>query len=101
MFRRRRPLMRAAVVGGSAFAAGRHMANNSNREAAQDEQISEVQQAQAAAPAPAPAAAAAAPAPTSETDKIAALSRLGDMLKSGVLTQAEFDVEKQKVLEGG
>lgn len=99
MFRRRRPLMRAAVVGGSAFAAGRHMANNSNREAAQDEQISEVQQAQAAAPAPAPAAAA--PAPTSETDKIAALSRLGDMLKSGVLTQAEFDVEKQKVLEGG
>lgn len=101
MFRRRRPLLRAAVVGGAGVAAGRHMANNANQEAAQDEQINQLQDAQApAAPPAAPAPPVAAP-PPDESDRIAALSRLGDLLKSGVLTQAEFDVEKQKVLEGG
>ncbi len=102
MFRRRRPLMRAAVVGGSAFVAGRHVANNNAHEAAQDEQINQMQQAQAApaAPPPAPAQPAAA-APPAESDRLATLSRLGDLLQSGVLTQAEFDAEKQKVLGGG
>jgi hypothetical protein len=94
--------MRAAVVGGSAFVAGRHVANNKAHEAAQDEQINQMQQAQApaqpVAAAPPPPAAAA---PTSESDRIAALSRLGDLLQSGVLTQAEFDAEKQKLLGSG
>ena len=36
MFRRRRPLLRAAVVGGGAYAAGRHMANKSNQQAADE-----------------------------------------------------------------
>jgi hypothetical protein len=102
MFRRRRPLMRAAVVGGSAFAVGRHVANNNAHEAAQDEQIDQMQNAQAPAAPPPPAPVApAAPAPATEEDRLASLSRLGDLLQSGVLTQAEFDAEKAKVLGGG
>jgi len=39
MIRRRRPLMRAAVVGGGAYAAGRHMARKSQEaQYAEDEQ---------------------------------------------------------------
>ena len=34
MFRRRRPLLRAAVVGGGAYVAGKHMANKANDQAA-------------------------------------------------------------------
>ena len=33
MFRRRRPLLRAAVVGGGAYVAGKHMANKANDQA--------------------------------------------------------------------
>jgi len=44
MFMRRRPLMRAAVVGGGAYIAGKHKARKSDQRAAdeanQDERIS-------------------------------------------------------------
>ena len=36
----------------------------------------------------------------SEADRIAALKNLKDLLDSGVLTQAEFDSQKQKLLNG-
>ena len=45
MFRRRRPLLRAAVVGGGAYAAGRHMgrlskrSSSSTREADQNQRL--------------------------------------------------------------
>ena len=39
MFRRRRPLLRAAAVGGTAYVAGKHMERNAQeRAAAEDEQ---------------------------------------------------------------
>ena len=34
MLRRRRPLLRAAAVGGGAYIAGKHMANKANEQAA-------------------------------------------------------------------
>ena len=50
MFVRRRPLLRAAVVGGGAYVAGRHMANKANEQAAyqaqQDDRISQLEQQQ-------------------------------------------------------
>ena len=56
---RRRPLMRAAVVGGGAYMAGKHVANRqadqAGMEADQDARISDLEQQQAPAPAPAPA----------------------------------------------
>ena len=52
MFRRRRPLMRAAVVGGGAYMAGKHVANRQAEEAQyaadQDARISALEQQQAA-----------------------------------------------------
>ncbi len=116
MLRRRRPLLRTAAVGGVAYAAGSHMASKSaeqsQMEAQQNAQIADLQQQAAAAPpvaaAPAPPVyqqpvappAAAAPEPSSnmETDTLEQLKRLGELRDSKVLTEAEFEAAKQKIL---
>jgi hypothetical protein len=93
--------MRAAMVGGAGYAAGKRRARTEQHEYDQDAAIG--QQApppaaappQAAAPAPAPA-----PAAMSEADRIQALKNLKELLDTGVLTQAEFDAQKQKLLNG-
>ena len=50
MFRRRRPLLRAAAVGGGAYIAGKHVANRQAEQAAyeadQDQRISDLEQQQ-------------------------------------------------------
>src|SRR6516164_9800151 len=50
MLRRRRPLLRAAAVGGGAYIAGKHMANKANDQAAyeaqQDQRISDLESQQ-------------------------------------------------------
>jgi Short C-terminal domain len=91
MMRRRRPLRRAAVVGGVAVAA--HHAGARSAQAQADEQA----QYQEPAPAPPQAPAAAAPAAGSG-DLIGQLESLKKLLDEGVLTQAEFDTQKQKLL---
>jgi len=96
---RRRPLMRAAMVGGAGYAAGKRRAATEQHEYDQDAQLAGMQQAPPAA-APPPAAAAPAPAATSAADQIEALKNLKELLDSGVLTQAEFDAQKQKLLNG-
>jgi membrane protease subunit (stomatin/prohibitin family) len=93
---RRRPLLRAAMVGGAGYAAGKRRERSAQHEAYQDAQLDERQQAPAAA-APAPAAPAAA---MSEAEKLEALKNAKELLDSGVLTQAEFDAQKQKLLNG-
>ena len=54
MLRRRRPLLRAAAVGGGACIAGKHMANKANEQAAyeaqQDQRISDLESQQQAPP---------------------------------------------------
>ena len=91
---RRRPLARAAVVGGVAYHAGKRGAQNAAAEQAQDQQIADLQaQQQYAPPPPAPAAAAAGGA-----DMVTQLENLKKLLDEGVLTQAEFDMQKQKLL---
>jgi hypothetical protein len=90
--------MRAAMVGGAGYAVGKRRAAGQEHEAEQDAAIA--QQAPApAAPAP-PPAAAPAPAAMSDADRIQALKNLKELLDSGVLTQAEFDAQKQKLLNG-
>jgi membrane protease subunit (stomatin/prohibitin family) len=85
--------MRAAVIGGTAAYAGNRMAKSSQREADQNAQIADLQaqqqQQQYAAPAP------AAP----QEDSVEKLKQLKGLLDQGVLTQAEFDLEKQKILQ--
>ena len=47
------------------------------------------------------AAAAAAPAqPTDMGDRLAQLAQLGELLKAGILTEAEFQQQKAKILSG-
>jgi hypothetical protein len=99
---RRRPLLRAAMVGGSAYAAGKHVQRNQQHESAQDQEIAGMQGQQAPPPQaqyqPPPPPA---PAPASAADRVKALSDLKGLLDAGVLTQGEFEVEKQKILQGG
>jgi membrane protease subunit (stomatin/prohibitin family) len=88
--------MRAAMVGGAGYAVGKRRAASQEREAAQDQEIGELQQSQAPAPQQAPAAAPV----SSEADRIEALTKLKSLLDSGVLTQEQFDAERQKLLQG-
>ncbi len=94
MFMRRRPLLRAAVVGGGAYMAGKHMARKQDdqyaAEAEQNQRLSDLEsQQQPAAP------AAAAPASSATIDQ---LKQLSELHQQGVLTDAEFTAAKAKLL---
>ena len=58
--------------------------------------------AQYAAPAQPPQASAepAPPPPADMNDRLAQLKQLGELLSAGVLTQAEFDQQKARILNG-
>jgi len=93
---RRRPLLRAAAVGGTfaaGRAAGRRSAEQASAEAYQDQRITDLEgrpdqpQTQAAPPEGA--------APASAADQ---LSRLADLHQQGALTDEEFAAAKAKIL---
>jgi membrane protease subunit (stomatin/prohibitin family) len=94
--------MRAAMVGGAGYVAGKHMAAGRQREDAQDQEISQLEQTQGQ-PAPqrpqAQAPQQTTPV-TSEADRVEALTKLKSLLDDGVLTQEQFDAERQKLLQG-
>ncbi len=94
--RRRRPLLRAAAVGGGAYLAGKHrarrQADQEYQDAEQDQRISDLEQGQAAA---APPAAASQPAAPTMGDQ---LNQLADLHNQGVLSDAEFANAKAKLL---
>jgi|SRR5271165_3072689 len=100
---RRRPLMRAAVVGGGAYMAGKHVANRQAEQAQyeddQNARISDLEQQQQyqqpppqyqQPPPPAPAPAASSP-------MIDQLNQLADLHQQGVLTDDEFAAAKAKL----
>jgi putative oligomerization/nucleic acid binding protein len=93
LMRRRRPLMRAAMVGGVAYHAGKKVQEGREADADQDARMDDLEAQQAAS---APAAAPAAP----QVD-IEQLEKLAQLKDQGILTQAEFDVQKAKLLAGG
>jgi hypothetical protein len=103
MMRRRRPLMRTAMLGGAGYMVGKRAAQSSEREQGQEQRLDALEQqgARAAAPAaaasPPPAPAAGAPAPAAG-DVVAQLQQLKQLLDSGALTQDEFDAAKTKLL---
>jgi hypothetical protein len=84
------------MVGGTAYAAGRHAANTQQREEDQQARIDALEQQQAMASAPPPPAPAAA----QEPDLASKLTELKGLLDQGVLTQEEFTAAKQKLLAG-
>ena len=97
---RRRPLRRAAVVGGVAVAAHHAGTKSAQAQAAeqdQDQQIADLQAQQGQPQYAPPPPAAAAPEAGGE-DMVTQLENLKKLLDEGVLTQAEFDMQKQKLL---
>jgi hypothetical protein len=98
--RRRRPLMRAAMVGGGAYVAGKHVANNQAEQASQEQRIADLEAQQAAQQAPvaaAPVAAAPAAAPAGD-DVASKLLELKGLMDQGVLSPEEFQQAKAKLL---
>jgi hypothetical protein len=95
MFRRRRPLLRAAVVGGGAYVAGKRVANRradqDAQDADQDGRIDDLEQQQQVTGPPAAAPAAG----SSMADQ---LGQLADLHQKGVLTDDEFAAAKAKLL---
>jgi Short C-terminal domain len=96
---RRRPLLRAAAVGGGAYAFGKHRQRREEEDQAQA--YAEGQQsamAQAPAPAPAPAAPAAPARHVLTAEDTARLGELGSLHDQGILTDEEFAKQKANIL---
>jgi membrane protease subunit (stomatin/prohibitin family) len=84
-----RGVARTAVIAGTAT----HVSNNvSRRQANKWAQQDQQQQYQAPPPAAAPASGG--------DDKLAKLKELGELKAQGILTEAEFESEKAKILAG-
>ncbi len=148
---RRRPLLRAAAVGGAGYLAGKSAANKAQQMNSLEGQVQDLQAAQAATPEatpaptgyppgypPAPAyppqpgmpggpppmyaapyaspsayppqqtmpaesppPAASAPAPAPAADRLTQLKQLGELHQAGVLTDEEFQNEKQRIMGSG
>jgi Short C-terminal domain len=89
-----RGVARTAVVAGTATAVSNRVSRRqANRWSAQEEQQYQAQQYQQQqyAPPPPPAAAPA-------TDTVTQLKELADLRTQGILTDAEFEAQKAKIL---
>jgi hypothetical protein len=106
MFRRRRPLLRAAVVGGGAYVAGKRVAGRqaqqSQAEYDQDQRISDLEQQAPPAAQPGPPAAQptppAAPPAAATPSLLDQLNQLTTLHEQGALTDDEFTAAKAKLL---
>lgn len=97
-----RGVARTAVIAGTATSVSNRVSRRqANRWAAKDEQAAAEQQAQQQQYAPPPEQYAAPPAPAAaSSDRLAQLQQLGELHTSGVLTDAEFQVQKERILAG-
>ena len=94
-----RGVARTAVVAGTATAVSNRVSRRQASRWAGQEQQQYAQQPQYYEQAP-PQPAPAAPAAPSEGDTIQMLKQLGELKASGVLTEAEFEAQKAKILAG-
>ena len=85
---RRRPLARAAMVGGAGYAAGKHRARAQEQEAQHAAPPQKIQAGQGSARG----------GVMSEMDRLDALKKLGELHDSGVLTDEQFEAEKEKLI---
>jgi hypothetical protein len=86
--RRRRPLLRAAMVGGGAYYAGKKVQQGREQDAEQDARLQNLEDTPAT------------PSSGGISDEtIEQLQKLGDLKKQGVLTEDEFEQQKQKLLQ--
>lgn len=114
---RRRPLLRAAAVGGTAYVAGKHVANKQAEQAAYEEdqeaRLSALEQQQAGQdpyqqqyqqpppqyqqPPPQYQQPPPEPAPAASSPMIDQLNQLADLHQRGVLNDDEFAAAKAKL----
>jgi hypothetical protein len=92
MLMRRRPLARAAMVGGTAYYAGKKRQEGQNREAEEQARLDDLEARQSVQ-------TPAAPSGPTGDEAIEQLKQLAQLKESGVLTEAEFEVQKQKLLQ--
>ena len=90
--RRRRPLMRAAMVGGVAYHAGKRTQEGRDDDAERDARLEELEAQQAQG--------SGGGGGGMSDNTIEQLGKLGQLHEQGVLTDAEFEVQKQKLLQG-
>ena len=89
-------MARTAVVAGTATAVSNRVSRRqANRWAAQEQPQQEY-----AAPPPPPPPPPAQPAAASQGDMLDALQKLGELKAAGVLTEAEFQAQKARILAG-
>ncbi|MGW6517917.1 SHOCT domain-containing protein [Streptomyces sp. NPDC054950] len=86
-----RGVARTAVVAGTATAVSNRVSRRQQGRWAQQED-------QQAAPQPAPAAAPPPAQPADMSSKIDQLKQLGELKAQGVLTEAEFEEQKSRIL---
>ena len=84
-----RGVARTAVIAGTATAVSNRVSRRQAERWSQDDQGQYQEQYQEPAPAAAPAA-----------DPLEQLKQLGELKASGVLTDAEFEAQKAKILAG-
>lgn len=90
-----RGVARTAVIAGTATAVSNRVSRRqANRWSQQEEQQSAQQQPQYAQAPPPP------PAGDDTSDKLDQLKQLGELHTQGVLTDAEFEAQKAKILAG-
>lgn len=91
-----RGVARTAVVAGTATAVSNRVSRRQAGRWAGQEAAAQPQAAPPPPPAPAPAAPP--PAPGGMDDVLAQLTSLGELKDRGVLTEAEFEAQKQRIL---
>ena len=94
-----RGMARTAVIAGTATAVSNRVSRRqAGRWAEQDQQ--QYAQQQYAQPAPQPVYAAPPPAADATSNRLAQLQQLADLKTQGILTDAEFEAQKAKILAG-
>jgi hypothetical protein len=96
--RRRRPLARAAIVGGVAYHAGKEVQEGREEDESTQARLDQLDAQQGAA-----TQAQAAPPPASggiSDEAIQQLQKLAELKTAGVLAEEEFNQQKQRLLQG-
>lgn len=94
-------LKTAATAAVASSVHGRVQRRQQARWAAQDQGGTAAAPPPSPAPAPAPPPAPAAPAqPVDMGERLAQLAQLGELMKAGLLTEAEFEQQKARILNG-
>jgi Short C-terminal domain len=94
--RRRRPLARAAIVGGVAYHAGKKVQEGREEDAYTQERLDqlEAQQAQMSQPQGGGGGGGMSP------EAIEQLKQLADLKSQGIITEEEFNQQKYRLLQG-